>query len=149
MYSSAFQALKAEYETARGIAFSEEQFAALVYTFPSILVANADGNVDSAEKHFLRSIPRQLVSAYVNEGEGETAQELDFNDNYFAELNWIIKGIKRWEGPMMSALKEELQNEQNDKNAIYEMMWRTADSSADISEQEVASIRKITERLGL
>ena len=45
-YTTTFRKLWKDYQTERKMELSEDQFASLVYTFPSILVAHADGKKD-------------------------------------------------------------------------------------------------------
>ncbi|RYD79380.1 MAG: hypothetical protein EOP53_09750 [Sphingobacteriales bacterium] len=140
--------LKQDYLKERKTEMSEDQFAALVYTFPSILVAHADGKIDRQEKQFMRELPELLTEGYMEDGINVVAGATLTKD-YFSEVNFIIKHLENWEARFLEALKEQLHSSLNERNAIFEMMWRTADSSKDISEEERVKIEEISAALGL
>jgi uncharacterized tellurite resistance protein B-like protein len=148
MYSQKLLELKQSYLAERKIEMDEDQFAALVYTFPSVLVANADGQIDRKEKSFMRELPELLTEGYMEEGINVVAGA-SLTKDYFAEVKYILKHLDKWQNRFLEALREQLHNSLNERNAIFEMMWRTADSSKDISEEERLKIEEISGALGL
>jgi uncharacterized tellurite resistance protein B-like protein len=148
IYSQKLLELKENYLQARKEEMSDDQFAALVYTFPSVLVAQADGKIDKREKSFMRELPDVLTEADSEEGVHVVAGA-SLTKEYFAEVNYLIKHLDKWQTPFLEALREQLHNSLNERNAIFEMMWRTADSSDDISEKERLKIEEISGLLGL
>lgn len=147
MYSERFFSLRSEYEQERNLEFNEEQFLALLYTFPAILIASADGRVDEAEKRYMSNIPAGLLAAYRNENYNELIGN-EFSQNYFTEVQYLIEHITHWKDKFIEALRDELNNKLNDKNAIYEMMWKTAYSSENVSDNEIRVLKKLTKALG-
>jgi hypothetical protein len=148
MYSQKLLDLKQSYLQERHEEMSEDQFAALVYTFPSILVAHADGKIDKREKIFMRELPELLTEGYMEDGVNVVAG-VSLTKEYFKEVNYLIKHLDKWQNQFLEALREQLHNSLNERNAIFEMMWRTADSSKDISEEERLKIEEISAVLGL
>ncbi|MGZ5242608.1 MAG: hypothetical protein ACXWDO_05505 [Bacteroidia bacterium] len=148
MYSQKLLDLKRDYLADRKTEMNEDQFAALVYTFPSVLVAHADGQIDRKEKSFMRELPELLTEGYLEEGINVVAGATLTKD-YFTEVNYILKHLDKWQSYFLEALREQLHNSLNERNAIFEMMWRTADSSKDISEEERVKIEEISAFLGL
>lgn len=146
MYSDRFIELKEAYAQERQLKLSEEQFAALLYTFPSVLIAHADGKIDVKERRFMRFLPEVLTEG---NGEEQELHDVVMTDDYFKEVKYIISNLNRWEEVFLDALRTQLQESLNDKNAIFRSMWRTADSSDDISEQERIKIEEVASRLGL
>jgi hypothetical protein len=143
MYSDNFIQLKDNYVRERNLKLSEEQFAAIVYTFPSILIANADGRIDLNEKKFMRYLPAVMV-----EGDNDL-KDVQMTDEYFKEVKYIVSNLGQWEEGFLEALKTQLQENINERNAIFQAMWRTADSSEDISEAERLKIDEVARKLGL
>ena len=148
MYSLKFRELLRKYQKERNIVLTEDQFAALVYTFPSVLVAQADGRIDRAERDFMQELPEVLTGS-VLDGEMVTAIHTPMTEEYFKEVEYLIANLHRWERPFLEALKEQLHNSLNERNAIFQMMWRTADSSDDISAEERQRIEYISRTLEL
>jgi uncharacterized tellurite resistance protein B-like protein len=147
MYSEKFFPLRSEYEQERNLKFNEEQFLALLYTLPAILIASADGRVDENEKRYMQNIPSDLLAAYRNENYNEVIGN-EFSQSYFTEVQYLIEHITRWKDKFIEALRDELNNKLNDKNAIYEMMWKTAYSSENVSDNEIRMLKKLTKALG-
>ncbi len=148
MYSQKLLDLKNDYLAQRKIKMTEDQFAVLVYTFPSILVAYADGKIDRKEKSFMRELPEVLTEGYMEDGINVMASAT-LTKEYFTEVNYILRHLDEWQSQFLDALREQLHNSLNERNAIFEMMWRTADSSQDISEEERLKIEEISGTLGL
>jgi uncharacterized membrane protein YebE (DUF533 family) len=146
MYSNRFIELKENYAKERNLKLSEEQFAAIVYTFPSILIANADGRIDLNEKKFMRILPAVMTEGV--EGEDEL-NDVQMTDDYFKEVKYIVSNLEKWEESFLDALKTQLEENLNERNAIFQTMWRTADSSEDISEAERHKIDEVARKLGL
>lgn len=145
MYVSSFKTLKEAYSKARELNISEDQFAALVYTFPSILVAYSDGKIDMRERRFLRFIPEVLA-----EEENESKyKDVSMTQDYFNEVNYLLSHLEQWELPFLEVLKAQLHESSNEKNAIFRAMWQTADSSEDICESEKSKIKEICDILEL
>ena len=146
MYSDIFLQLKEAYSIERQLSISEDHFAALVYTFPSILVAHADGQIDIKERRFMRFLPEVLTEG---NGEGQELNDVVMTEDYFNEVKYIITRLNKWEKPFLKALRSQLHDSVNERNAIFQSMWRTADSSNDISEDERLKIKEITDALSL
>ncbi len=146
MYTKKITELLEEYNTYRTQKLDPDQFEALLYTFPSVLVAHADGRIDDHEKDYLRHIPDDLATGFALNGIDDAPL---LNENYFEEIEYLVQDINKWHDKFLAALKDQLQGSQNEKNAIFQLMWRTADSSEDISENERKRIAAISVKLGL
>jgi hypothetical protein len=70
-------------------------------------------------------------------------------DDYFKEISFILKNLKKWKFPFLDALGTQLKESTNERNAIFKAMWQTADSSEDISAKERKVIDEIANQLGL
>jgi uncharacterized membrane protein YebE (DUF533 family) len=143
-YTQTFRKLWKDYQGERKIELSEDQFAGLVYTFPSILVAHADGKIDDEEKFFMMELPQVMTDGYLQDDGG-----VRFTEDYFKEVSYILKNQNKWRHPFLDALRSQLQDSTNERNAIFKTMWQTADSSDDISSTERKTIDAISNQLGL
>jgi uncharacterized membrane protein YebE (DUF533 family) len=148
MYTEKFVGLKNLYQKERNLDMTDDQFAALVYTFPSVLVAHADGRIDEKERGFIRELPEVLTAGYIEEGYGRIV-DVKLTEEYFTEIDFLINRLDKWQESFLEALKEQLHNSLNERNIIFQTMWQTADSSGDISEAERKTISEISSRLGL
>jgi uncharacterized membrane protein YebE (DUF533 family) len=148
MYTPAFTTLKESYESRRGIAFTYSQFAALLYTMPSILIAFADGKIDETEADFIKDIPASLLTGYRNDHRLEIVDSENMPEAYLQEVKYLLQTQAEWKQPFIEALREELQHKQNDKNTIYDIMWKAAFSSKNVNEEEVERIKSLTKELG-
>jgi uncharacterized membrane protein YebE (DUF533 family) len=146
MYSNEFVNLRKAYETERNLEFSNEQFAALLYTFPAVMVANADGLIDRKERNFIKHLPNSLISAYMD---SDSTSMQDLSEDYFKEVDYLVYNIDQWKARFIKALAEELNNSLNNRNDIFRSMWQTADSSDDISEPERKVIDDLSAQLAL
>jgi hypothetical protein len=70
-------------------------------------------------------------------------------EDYFKEVSFILKNLKKWKFPFLNTLRTELKESTNERNAIFKAMWQTADSSEDISAKERKAIDEIANELGL
>jgi tellurite resistance protein len=143
-YTKEFRSLWQEYQQERKIELTEDQFAALVYTFPSVLVAQADGKIDEEERFFMKDLPQVMTDGYLLDGAGPTLTE-----DYFKEISFILKNRDKWKNKFLEALRSLLTDSTNERNAIFKAMWQTADSSEDISAKERGTIDEVSNALGL
>jgi hypothetical protein len=148
MYSNRFAELRKAYQSERGDKMNDDQFAVLLYTFPSILVALADGRIDIHEKHFMKRLPEVLTESTVVAGDEEPLHAM-LTDDYFKEAEYITRNLDKWQDQFLDALREELHAGLDERNAIFQSMWRTADSSDDISTAERKKIDEIAAKLAL
>ena len=74
---------------------------------------------------------------------------VSFTEDYFKEVSYILKNLNKWRHPFLDALRSQLQDSTNERNAIFKTMWQTADSSDDISAAERKTIDAISNQLGL
>lgn len=148
MYSTKFAELRKAYQSERGDRMTDDQFAVLLYTFPSILVALADGRIDIHERSFMKRLPEVLTENTVIAGDDEPLHAM-LTDHYFHEAEYISQNLEKWQYAFLDALKEELHEGLDERNAIFQSMWRTADSSDDISTSERKKIEEISAILEL
>ena len=147
MYSTKFAELRKAYQSERGDRMNDDQFAVLLYTFPSILVALADGRIDIHERSFMRRLPEVLTENVVA-GDEEPLHAM-LTEDYFKEAEYISQNLNKWHNLFLEALKDELHEGLEERNAIFQSMWRTADSSDDISTAERKKIEEISAILEL
>ena len=146
-YTKNFHKLWHDYQAERKIEMSEDQFAALVYTFPSVLVAQADGKIDEEEKFFMKELPQIMTDGHVQESMDQAGPTL--TEDFFKEVAFILKNLKKWKFPFLDVLRAQLKESTNERNAVFKAMWQTADSSEDISAKERKTIDEIANQLGL
>lgn len=146
-YTQTFRSLWQNYQNERKIELTEDQFAALVYTFPSVLVAHADGKIDEEERFFMKELPQVMTEGYLQDSTGQL--ETTLTEDYFKEISFVLKNLQKWKNPFLDALRSQLTDSTNERNAIFKTMWRTADSSDDISSAERGAIDSISKQLGL
>ena len=148
-FTPTFHALMQEYCTERKLDVSAEQFAALVYTFPSALVAVADGVIDADEYRYMRFVPDELISDEEDNQAAKGDSKVQLHAQYYVEIEHLVTNRDKWENRFLTLLSDELAQSPDERNHLFKTMWRMADSSQDISEAERAKIEEIVKVLKL
>ncbi len=147
-YTSLLSQLYQKYKKERPIEMSESQFYPLIFTFPPLLVAAADGIVDDAERQTLAYIAKNLAFTFDKEGLTYT-QMKKLAESYVAEFGFLIDNHKRFETDFLNALHEYLLENEEAKSEIKEMLFASAEASDGISDVEQAAIEKLSHTLRL
>lgn len=95
-----------------------EVFEHLVYLFPAILIAQADGHVDTSEVIHINKVARHFTNKDADVPEEVLKQEVRY-------LTW---NTEIWRKPMLAALREMIA-ERGNGHQVVEVMISTASSS--------------------
>jgi len=113
-----------------------DDFSSLLMMFPSVLVANADGDFDSLEKQNLAH------ACYGLEAEPHVTCEM------YSELCFLAKTEdEELLGNIFSCLKTESKNNEEAQLIIIDLMIKMAQASDGISADESSKIKEIKEKL--
>ena len=147
-YEALLSQLYYRYKQERAIDMSQSQFYPLIFTFPPLLVAAADGIVDDMERETLTYIVKNLAFSFSQDGMSYT-QMKRLADSYVAEFGFLIDNLKRYETDFISTLFEYLCENQEAKPDIKEMLIASAEASDGISDIEQQTIDHLTLTLQL
>lgn len=120
------------YNGKRNTTLSEDDFSSMLMMFPSVLVANADGDFDALEKQNLSA------SCYGLEAEPWITSEL------YSELCYLATTTDaEMHNNLFACIKSESKSNEEAKLIITDLMIQMAKSSDGISEEESAKIKEI------
>ena len=114
-YHTALERYRLERNT---VSIDEVFFQHMLYLFPAILIAQADGHVDTTEVMHLN----KLV-LYITENQSGFQE-----DTLKTEIRYLMWNAQIWRTPLLSALKELLVETNKGKDVI-DLMISTASSS--------------------
>lgn len=135
-----FSELYKSYLEERRTALSENQFAALLLMYPSVLVASCDGDFDALE--------RQNLAISCNAAAGEN--DVLFAAELYCELMYCISDEgKKWKSVFFDVMKESLSIDSESKDVVMNLMTSMAESSDGVSEEEKETISSIKQSLNL
>jgi hypothetical protein len=135
-----FAELFKSYSEERGTVLSENQFASLLLMYPSVLVANCDGDFDALE--------RQNLAISCKSAAGE--HDLLFAAELYSELMFCISNDgQKWKTPFFEVMKENLSNDSESKALVMNLMTSMAESSDGVSDEELETINSIKQSLNL
>ena len=124
-------------------ALSDEDLMSLALSYPSILIANADGVIDKKERTFFASMARSLSS---ESAEGE--RDLCFAEIYHCMLR--LAGLSDDDkSALLGILKKHAANDNELKALLVEQMHGAAEASDGVSKSELAEMSNIASTLGL
>ncbi len=120
------------YNGKRNTTLSEDNFSSMLMMFPSVLVANADGDFDALEKQNLSA------SCYGLEAEPWITSEL------YSELCYLASTTDaEMHKNLFACIKSESKSNEEAKLIITDLMIQMAKSSDGISEEESSKINEI------
>ena len=137
--------LHQEYQKERNININEDLFYSMVFLYPPVLIAKADGIFDDTEKEYIANLSAALaLEIFENEQEAESNAELVFNELLFLSS----EGASLWHDKFINELKINLV-EPEDKAKMLEMLTQTAEVSNGISIEERKMISEIKKSLNI
>ena len=122
---------------------NEKTLQSIFSTFPSLIVADCDGNFDKDEKGYLLNISKNLVPEDINDDE---EKELCVAEIYSVSISLLLNKDK-WEDKIFNLIRSEINNSPDDKELIESMMLGMASASEGTSEIEEQTINRIREKL--
>lgn len=137
-----------EYRQERNVKISEDQFTSFVVFFPSLLVIISDGVVDMEEWEYLQQLSLFMAKSFKKEGDAEMNVN-ELSKSYLLEIGYIIKHLKAYQSAFLSALKDFLQANPEDKASVLDTIQLFADASDGTSDEEADKIQHLSEYLGL
>lgn len=124
-------------------ALSDEDLMSLTLSYPSILIANADGVIDKKERTFFASMARSLSSE-----SAEDERDLCFAEIYHCMLR-LADLTDADKSALLGILKKHAANDNELKALLVEQMHGAAEASDGVSESELAEMSNIASTLGL
>lgn len=124
-------------------ALSDEDLMSLALSYPSILIANADGVIDKKERTFFASMARSLSSE-----SAEDERDLCFAEIYHCMLR-LADLTDADKSALLGILKKHAANDNELKALLVEQMHGAAEASDGVSESELAEMSNIASTLGL
>lgn len=120
------------YNAKRNTTLDLDQFSSMIMMFPSVLVANSDGDFDALEKQNLANACAGL------EEEPHITCEL------YSELCFLANSNdKEMLENIFSCIREESKNNEEAKLIVIDLMIQMAQSSDGISEEESSKINEL------
>jgi tellurite resistance protein len=134
-----FSELFKSYSEERKTVLSENQFASLLLMYPSVLVANCDGDFDALE--------RQNLAISCNSAAQDNVL---FASELYCELMFCIsKEGEKWKNHFFGVLNNSLSSDSDSKKLVLDLMTSMAESSDGVSDQELETINSIKQSLNL
>ena len=124
-------------------ALSDEDLMSLALSYPSILIANADGVIDKKERTFFASMARSLSSE-----SAEDERDLCFAEIYHCMLR-LADLTDADKSALLGILKKHAANDNELKALLVEQMHGAAEASDGVSKSELAEMSNIASTLGL
>ena len=122
---------------------SDEDLMSLALSFPSILIANADGVIDKKERMFFASMAKSLSS-----DAPETERDLCFAELYHCMLN-LADLDESEKSELLAILGKHARDDQELKSLLVEQMHGAAEASDGVSDSELAAMSSIASTVGL
>ncbi len=144
---SQIEILYQEYHKNRNVQLSLEQFIYIASLFPSLLVCMADGKLDKEEWEGVLAITDGLAQNYAEENYSVNEEELA--RMFRIEFRYLLDNIDKWDKKFLNALKSHIEENQSEKEFIYETMHLLANIADGISETEQRAIDDLSKRLSL
>ena len=121
---------------------SDEDLLSLALSFPSILIASADGVIDKRERMFFASMAKSLSS-----DAPEAERDLCFAELYHCMLN-LADLDESAKLELLAILGKYARDDQELKNLLVEQMHGAAEASDGVSDSELAVMSSIASILG-
>lgn len=139
--------LYAHYNSQNNVDLSREHFQTLFIYFPCLLIVASDGVVDEEEWIFVKYLSKFMAEGYKN---SLTRTELEnLQKVYYNELEYLIKTLTEWKDPFLDTLKSYLEDNDDEKDDILDILHLFADASDGVSDDEEEAIEEISQRLNL
>jgi len=120
------------YNDKRNTTLSKDDFSSMLMMFPSVLVANADGDFDTLEKQNLAASCQGLDA------------EPWITCEIYSELCYLATtGDKEMLNNLFECIKSESKSNEEAKLIVTDLMIQMAKSSDGISEEESMKIKEI------
>ncbi|OFX19866.1 MAG: hypothetical protein A2033_19770 [Bacteroidetes bacterium GWA2_31_9] len=132
----------------RMIEMGEAPFASIITTFPSLLIAMADGKADNNEKLSLVNISKSLAESFKDEQTNDELIEL-LSYQYYAEFDYLLKNTEKWESAFIELLSDYLKENPENKTIINDMIIDVANASNDICDAEQQVVSELENKLNL
>lgn len=144
---SQIEILYHEYHKNRNVHLTLEQFIYIASLFPSLLVCMADGKLDKEEWEGVLAITDGLAQNYAEENIAIDKEELA--RMFRIEFRYLLDNLDKWDKKFLNALKSHIDENQSEKEFIYETMLLLANIADGISETEQKAIDDLSKRLSL
>lgn len=144
---SQIEILYHEYHKNRNIQLTLEQFIYIASLFPSLLVCMSDGKLDKEEWDGVLAITDGLAQNYA--ADNFTVSEEELARMFRIEFRYLLDNLDKWDRKFLNALKAHIDENQSEKEFIYETMYLLANAADGISETEQRAIDDLSKRLSL
>ncbi len=137
-----------DYILERDIPLHKHQFIHLLKIYPSLVVLMSDGIVDKEERLIMNIQASKLGYDHATDDLGIEKEE-NLMLIYRAEFRYLIKHRHEWERKFLDALKEFLENNEEEKSLVKETMQLFASASQGTSVEEEFAIGQLKMYLSL
>ncbi|PIB37110.1 hypothetical protein BFP72_17710 [Reichenbachiella sp. 5M10] len=137
--------LYTEYIKYRRISLSKEQFVYLTKLYPALLVCMSDGVLDQEEWNGIVMATRGLAAEFESPTDDRDRVAMAFR----TEIRYLLDNIDKWNKKFLNALQHSIKEDPLDQEFVLETMYLFANIAGGISEEEEASIRSLSNRLGI
>ena len=127
---------------------NQDEFVTLLTFFPAIQVLTADGEIDKEEWIYVKHIAKSMAETYKDEVPNQY-ELIDLQQNYEAELQYILENMGKWSAKFTFGLKSYLKEMPEVKDIVFDVMYMFADASNDISKAEKEMIDTLKVELEL
>ena len=148
MTNTKLEELFEDYSQMRKLEVSYEQFVSFAAFYPSLMVLQSDGRIDEEEWEYLNQLAVGLVKVYQTKFKFEEEGE-DLKKMFINEFKFLVSSFDEWERKFIAALKEHLNNNENDKQEVISALYLFAEASNGISDKEQTMIEHLKKELQL
>ncbi|KXX70180.1 hypothetical protein [Flammeovirga sp. SJP92] len=139
--------LYTRYNSLNNVELSREHFQTLFIYFPCLLIVASDGVVDDEEWVFVKYLAKFMAESYKS---SLTRTELEnLQKVYYNELEYLVNNLEQWKDPFLDTLKGYLEQNDDEKDDILDILHLFADASDGVSDDEEEAIEEISKRLNL
>ena len=136
-----------EYKKVSDSKLTDDQFNNLVMFFPALLVIASDGVIDQEEWIYVKYLSKFMADTYKKEIDQQQLAAL--NQDYYAELEFLIDNLDAWEARFVDALQKHLHEFPGQKETVMETLHLFAEASEGESDEEAEKIEELSKKLHL
>jgi hypothetical protein len=136
------------YSEKTGKVIENDFFESVLLFFPAISIVACDDVIDEEEWLNLDNLTEFMSRSHRDRFKNDPDQ-CPLKDVFTEHINFLAHNIKFWEPVFLNALKVYLQNEEQFKELVYEVIETFAELSDGISETEEKKIETLSSYLEL
>jgi hypothetical protein len=136
------------YSEKTGKFIEKDFFESVLLFFPAISIVACDDVIDEEEWLNLDNLTEFMSRSHRDRFKNDPDQ-CPLKDVFTEHINFLAHNIKFWEPVFLNALKVYLQNEEQFKELVYEVIETFAELSDGISETEEKKIETLSSYLEL